>query len=123
MTTDRQEAEKKAQALLKFALGNHNAKRYGEAAGFYEAILQRHPDTEAAQYALTNLESLVNLVTVLSIHQGRASDSRLTWATSCATERAFHTLPIGATQPHAGEAVVESRESAHWHYAHHGLGP
>jgi len=62
MTTDRQEAEKKAQALLKFALGNHNAKRYGEAAGFYEAILQRHPDTEAAQYARTNLESLVNKV-------------------------------------------------------------
>lgn len=73
MTIDRQEVEKKAQALLKFALGNHNAKRYGEAAGFYEVILQRYPDTEAAQYAQKNLESLVSKVERLEPIQPDAS--------------------------------------------------
>lgn len=62
MTTDNQDAEKSAKALLKFALGNHNAKRYKEAAGFYEVILKQYPDTEAAQYAKTNLNSLVNKI-------------------------------------------------------------
>lgn len=62
MTADHQDAEKKAQALLKFALGNHNAKRYNEAAGFYEVILKRYPDTEAAQFAQTNLVDLVKKV-------------------------------------------------------------
>ena len=62
MTIDHQEAEKNAKALLKFALGNHNAKRYQEAAGFYEVILKQYPDTEAAKYAQTNLSSLVNKI-------------------------------------------------------------
>lgn len=62
MTADRPEAEKKAQALLKQALSHHNAKQYNEAAGFYELILKRYPDTEAAQYAQKNLENLVNKV-------------------------------------------------------------
>jgi len=62
MTVDHQAVEQKAQALLKFALGNHNAKRYGEAAGFYEVILQRYSTSEAAQYARKNLESLVNKI-------------------------------------------------------------
>lgn len=61
-STDYQEAGKKAQALLRFALGNHNAKRYNEAAGFYEVILKRYPDTEAAQYAQTNFSNLVNKI-------------------------------------------------------------
>jgi hypothetical protein len=59
MTIDHQDAEKKAQALLKFALGNHNAKRYGEAAGFYEVVLKQYPNTEAAQFAHNNLGALV----------------------------------------------------------------
>lgn len=62
MTIDHREAENNAQALLKFALGNHNAKRYREAAGFYEVLIKRYPDTEAAQYAQTNLSSLVNKI-------------------------------------------------------------
>lgn len=62
MTTDHQEVENNAKALLKFALGNHNAKRYQEAAGFYEVILKQYPDTEAAKYAQTNLSSLVNKI-------------------------------------------------------------
>ena len=57
-----QESDKKSQALLKVAISNHNAKRYNEAAGFYEFILKRYPNTEAAQYAKTNLGSLVNKV-------------------------------------------------------------
>ena len=61
------DAPKKAQALLKFALGNHNAKRYNEAAGFYEMIIQRYPDTEAAQYARKNLEGLVNKIDGLEV--------------------------------------------------------
>lgn len=62
MTANRQDAEKKAKALLKHALNGHNAKRYNEAAGLYELILKRYPDTEAAQFAQTNLTSLVNKV-------------------------------------------------------------
>jgi len=60
--TDHQEAENNAKALLKFALGNHNAKRYQEAAGFYEVILKQYTNTEAAKYAQTNLNSLVNKI-------------------------------------------------------------
>ena len=60
-----QESDKKSQALLKFALSNHNTKRYNEAAGFYEVILKRYPKTEAAQYAKTNLGSLINKVNEL----------------------------------------------------------
>lgn len=62
MTVDGEDAEKKAQALLKFALGHHNAKRYNEAAGVYEIILKRHPDTEAVRFAESNLSNLVNKI-------------------------------------------------------------
>lgn len=67
-TTDYQEAEK-AQALLRFALGNHNAKRYNEAAGLYEVILKRYPDTEAAQFAKTNLDDLIKKINGLEMVQ------------------------------------------------------
>lgn len=63
--SDSNDTQKKAQALLRFALGNHNAKRYNEAAGFYEYIIKFYPNTEASQFAQTNLSSLVNKVDVL----------------------------------------------------------
>ena len=67
------DAQEKAQSLLKFALGNHNAKRYNEAAGFYEVILQRYPDTEAGQYARKNLDGLVNKIDGLEAIQPDAT--------------------------------------------------
>lgn len=62
---DSNDTQKKAQALLRFALGNHNAKRYNEAAGFYEYIIKCYPNTEASQFAQSNLSGLVNKVDAL----------------------------------------------------------
>ncbi len=63
--TEYQESEKKSQALLRFAVGNHNAKRYNEAAGFYEYIIKCYPNTEASQFAQKNLSGLVNKMDVI----------------------------------------------------------
>lgn len=59
------ENNKKSQALLRFALGNHNAKRYNEAAGFYEYIIKLYPDTEAARFSQTNLNDLTKKVEII----------------------------------------------------------
>ncbi len=63
--SDSNDTQKKSQALLRFALSNHNAKRYNEAAGFYEYIIKFYPNTEASQFAQTNLSNLVKKLDVL----------------------------------------------------------